>query len=203
MHHAVTPIDTLSPETRETLLRLARKALKEAVEHGRHLPVPNEVEPSLRERKGTFVTLTIAKQLRGCIGNIYPEFPLAEAITTNAYRAAREDPRFAPVNRAELGSIEVEISVLTEPMPLQFATADELLTRLRPHVDGVVLKVGSRRSTFLPQVWEKLPRPAEFMAQLSTKAGLSPEGWRDPTAQIYVYQVESFGETPLDEPVAH
>lgn len=188
-----------SVELRRTLLKLARSALELAVRERKHLELPADLASSLLEKKGSFVTLTVAEQLRGCIGNIYPEMPLAEAVTTNAYRAALNDPRFSPVTPDELSRIEIEVSVLTVPEPLVFDSPADLLRKLTPNRDGVVLQIGSRRSTFLPQVWEKLPEPSRFLDQLSAKAGLPAQAWRQPGTEVLIYHVEAFTEAELHE----
>lgn len=193
--HPVTVNHSYSTETRQALLRLARAALEQAVRTGKHLDLPADMVPALREKKGCFVTLTVQGELRGCIGNIYPDLPLAEAVAANAYRAALNDSRFSPVTLGELRAIQVEVSVLSVPQPLAFASPTELLQTLKPHVDGVVLKVDLRRATFLPQVWEKLPQPSDFLDQLSAKAGLSRQAWREPDTEILIYHVDAFTES--------
>jgi AmmeMemoRadiSam system protein A len=157
--------------------------------------VPADLPAYLLENKGCFVTLTKIGQLRGCIGNILPEKPLAAAVISNARLAALNDSRFSPVTPQELNKIEVEVSVLTVPEPLRFTSPDDLLQRLRPRVDGVVLQIGTRRSTFLPQVWEQLPDANDFLNHLSEKAGLTPLAWREPGAQVAIYHVEAFKES--------
>lgn len=196
--HQVTSPPAFPTEIRQSLLRLARSALELAVRQNKHLELPRALPLALNEQKGAFVTLTKRGELRGCIGNIYPELPLAEAVTTNAYRAALNDPRFPPVTIDELASIEVEVSVLSAPEPLAFASPEELLHKLQPHIDGVVLNVGLHRSTFLPQVWEKLPQPQEFLDRLSSKAGLDPRAWRAPGTEVFIYHAEAFTESELE-----
>jgi len=186
-----------SIEERTTLLRLARRALRSAVETGEARVVTEGLGGRLFERKGAFVTLTREGKLRGCIGNILPERPLVEAVIQNAESAALRDTRFARVVPEELDELEVEVSVLTVPSPLGFSTPEELLAKLRPKIDGVVLELGSRRATFLPQVWEQLPEPRQFLRRLSEKAGLSPEAYREPGLSISVYQAEAFHESEL------
>lgn len=187
----------MNRDDRHTLLKLARSALELAVLERRHLSLPSDLSHELLQAKGCFVTLTIAEQLRGCIGNICPEYPLAEGVVKNAFRAAMNDPRFNPVSAAELSTIEIEVSVLTVPAPLVFDSSSDLLQKLRPHRDGVVLTIGSHRSTFLPQVWEKLPEPSQFLDHLSAKSGLSAQAWRKPGAEVLTYQVEAFCEAEL------
>ncbi|MGQ9576821.1 MAG: AmmeMemoRadiSam system protein B [Thermoguttaceae bacterium] len=194
-NHAV-PQAEYSPQERRVLLELARKTLV-AVVHG-HEPSDPEaarLPAKLQARRACFVTLTIAGRLRGCIGHLFPQEPLYKAVIDNTINAALRDTRFRPVGPDELDRIQIEISVLSVPAPLEFRTPEELLGRLRPHVDGVVLQVGSRQATYLPQVWEHFSDPAEFLSELSVKAGLPPTAWKSPQARVLVYQVEAFEET--------
>lgn len=186
-----------SPGERRALLERARQSLRAAAAH---LPRPNDPPPpemaaKFAVHKGCFVTLTRPDgELRGCIGHIMPREALWDAVRDNARCAALEDTRFDPVGTGEVGQLLIEVSVLTEPRPLPFKSPEELLAGLRPHIDGVVLRVGGRSSTFLPQVWEQLPKKEEFLGQLAAKAGCPPRSWRQPGASVLVYQVESFTE---------
>jgi AmmeMemoRadiSam system protein A len=192
---------TVSPEDRQQLIRLARQTIEEVVRLGRQPEVdPSGLSSRLREKTGCFVTLEIAGQLRGCIGHIVPREPLYQAVIDNARSAATRDMRFSPVTVEELPRIEVEVSVLTVPVPLAFESPEDLLQKLRPHHDGVVLSVGARRATFLPQVWEKLSAKEVFLQHLSTKAGLGPDGWRSPEAKVDIYHVEAFKESEFAAP---
>ncbi len=191
----------VSPEDKRVLLELARRTLEEVVRHGREPVVEaTDVSERLRQPSGAFVTLEKHGQLRGCIGHIQPREPLYRAVIDNAHSAALRDTRFSPVTPEELSSIEVEVSVLTVPQPLEFSSPEDLLNQLTPHQDGLVLTVGFRRSTFLPQVWEKLPDKVQFLEHLSTKAGLPPSGWRDPQAVVTTYRVLAFQESELAPP---
>lgn len=187
--------DKLTPEEQKTLLRLARDALEMGV-RGRPLPPldPSTMTPRLREAGASFVTLTVGKDLRGCIGALEPYQSLAEDVREHAVAAALEDPRFPRVSERELSRIHIEISRLTHPIPLEYRDAQDLLSRLRPHVDGVVLRDSFRRSTFLPQVWEKIPDPAEFLSNLCYKMGADPQLWRKKHLDVLIYQVEEFHE---------
>jgi AmmeMemoRadiSam system protein A len=192
---------TVSPEDRQQLIRLARQTIEEVVRLGRQPEVdPSGLSSRLREKTGCFVTLEIAGQLRGCIGHIVPREPLYQAVIDNARSAATRDMRFSPVTVEERPRIEVEVSVLTVPVPLAFESPEDLLQKLRPHHDGVVLSVGARRATFLPQVWEKLSAKEVFLQHLSTKAGLGPDGWRSPEAKVDIYHVEAFKESEFAAP---
>jgi len=189
--------DVYDEAERRALLTLARRALEQAVTEGTLPSVPDEFAPKLREPRGCFVTLEKDHQLRGCIGHIFPKEALAQAVIDNARNAALLDSRFSPVTPDELDAIEIEISVLTEPRPLAFGSPEDLLARLRPGVDGVVLEIGMRRSTFLPQVWEKLPDPVQFLDHLAAKAGNPPNAWRGSDVAVQTYQAEAFTEAEL------
>ncbi len=187
--------DKVSAQERRFLLNLARKSLISAATNG---PVPEvsaaEVSPNLAEAKGCFVTLTVNGALRGCIGTILPQEPLWRAVADNTQSAARRDPRFVPVRSDEVGRIRIEISVLTVPQPLRFNSPDDLLAKLNAYEDGVVLQIGARGATYLPQVWGQIPDKVEFLNQLSEKAGCPAAAWRGSGTSISIYHVESFEE---------
>ena len=188
--------DELTQEEQQLLLRLAREALERGV-RGETLPSldASSLPPRLQEVGATFITLARDGDLRGCIGTLEPYQPLAEDVREHAIAAALEDPRFPPVRESELDRIQIEVSRLTRPVPLEYRDADDLLSKLRPHVDGVILRDGPRRSTFLPQVWEKIPDPAEFLENLCYKMGADPHLWRKKHLEVLVYQVEEFHES--------
>ena len=179
----------------EVLLRLARDEIGAALQ-GRTAaaaePVP--AEPWLAEPGAAFVTLTTRDgRLRGCIGSLEAWRPLADDVRANARAAAFRDPRFPPLQADELPGIRVEVSVLSEPRPLDVADEADAAARLRPGVDGVILAADGRRGTYLPQVWEQLPEPAAFLRSLKRKAGLPESGW-GPEARLWVYTVEKYEE---------
>lgn len=184
----------LSREEEQFLLDLAWKTLQRFV-IDRQLPEIDlqTVPPRLREPWACFVTLRRRGALRGCIGTLTAEQPLYRAVMENARNAAR-DPRFPPLEDWELADLTVEISVLSEAQPLAFQSPEELLQKLRPGIDGVILQWRGARATFLPQVWEDLSNPVDFLERLCHKAGLPPETWRHPETRILTYQVEKFGD---------
>ena len=118
------------------------------------------------------MTLTENGVLRGCIGYILPQEALYQAVVDNARNAATRDPRFQPVRPDEVNKIKIEISVLTEPQPLSFNSPEDLLNKLEPGEDGVVLQIGPRQATYLPQVWEQLPDKVQFLNNLARKSRL-------------------------------
>ena len=158
-----------------TLLQLARNAITTQFSQP-GLSVAVDL-PELHENGATFVTLTQRGQLRGCIGSLEAWRPLLADVQENARNAAFRDPRFAPLRAEELPVTRVEVSLLTPAEPMAFTDEADALARLRPQVDGVIFSAGGHRSTFLPQVWEQLPDPAEFMAHLKQKAGLPASYW--------------------------
>jgi AmmeMemoRadiSam system protein A len=188
--------DQLTDEEKQILLRLAREAMDYAVK-GRKLPAlkMNSLTPRLRENGASFVTLTISDDLRGCIGALDAYQPLAEDVREHAVAAALEDPRFRPVDESELNRIRLEVSRLTAPHFLEYSSSEDLLVKLNPHVDGVILKDDYRRATFLPQVWEQISNPSDFLDHLCAKMGARKNLWRDAKLQVYIYQVEEFHET--------
>jgi len=140
------------------------------------------------------VTLTIGDNLRGCIGHITPQETLFEGIKINAINAAFRDPRFSPLSKKEWERVKIEISVLTDPEELPYEDAPDLLNKLRAGVDGVILKKGYYQATFLPQVWEQLPKKEDFLGHLCVKAGLDRDDWKKEKLEVSTYQVQAFME---------
>lgn len=187
--------DLLTDGEKQTLLQIAREAIESAVMEKPQIQITQyPLTSKLKENGASFVTLTIHGGLRGCIGALEAYQPLANDVQEHAVAAALEDPRFPPLSQNELSQIEIEVSRLTEPRELEYSSSDDLIKKLRPHVDGVILRQGFHRATFLPQVWEKIPDPEEFLDQLCYKMGVRPEAWRDAKLQVYIYQVEEFRE---------
>jgi AmmeMemoRadiSam system protein A len=192
--------ETLTPEERRLLLQLARRSIEQAVCGNTGLAVnpPFDLEnltPSLRENGVCFVTLTLpGGELRGCIGGLEATQPLAADVCEHAVAAALDDYRFTPVVPEELPLLQIEISRLTPPQPIDYDHPENLPDLLHPNVDGVVLRDGFRRATFLPQVWEKLPDPCAFLSHLCQKMGAASDLWRRRKLQVEIYHVEEFHE---------
>jgi len=185
----------LSKEERKYLLKIARKAIENAVNGKPIESIDLKIVPkNLKEIGASFVTLTKGGELRGCIGALEPSKPLVLDVQEHAIAAALSDYRFPPVSPSELSAIEIEISRLTIPEKLEYKSAEELLSKLRPGIDGVILQDGFRRATFLPQVWEKLTDKEIFLSQLCLKMGADPDLWRRKNLEIATYQVEEFHE---------
>ena len=145
-------------------------------------------------RTGTFVTLHIGKQLRGCIGSLRGSESVRDGIKDNAVCAAFHDSRFQPLTVEEYEKIAIDISILSTPQPLAYSDSHDLLAKLRPQVDGVTIRMGPNGATFLPQVWEQLPHPEDFLTRLCMKAGLAGDIWRREQLAVETYQVQHFSE---------
>ncbi|MGE0082502.1 MAG: AmmeMemoRadiSam system protein A [Thiohalomonadaceae bacterium] len=184
----------LSAADRDTLLRVAAASIRHGFTHARPLPVKAEDYPeALRPLRATFVTLLDRRnELRGCIGGLQAQWPLVEDVARHAFAAAFEDPRFLPVRPEEFSGLTLSISILNPAVALPASSEAELVAALRPGADGLILREGARRSTFLPSVWEQLPDPHDFLAHLRMKAGLPPDYWSD-TLRFERYTTESFG----------
>ena len=168
---------TLAPPHKQQLLQLAGESIKKGL-CGDTLAVRAADFPEpLRALRATFVTLHVEAQLRGCIGMLEARRTLVEDVVSNAYGAAFRDPRFSALTWLEYERLDVHISVLSPPEPVEFSSEEDLLAQLRPRVDGLIIEEGFSRGTFLPSVWEQLPDPREFLRQLKRKAGLRPDYW--------------------------
>lgn len=178
------------PELGPTLLALGRWAIAEQL--GLAAEPPARI-PQLAEPGACFVTLTRHGELRGCIGSLEAYRPLGEDVLENARAAAFRDPRFPPVSSKEWPQIRVEVSLLSVPEALPCASEAELLAQLQPGTDGLIFAVGARRATFLPQVWEQLPDPQDFLWHLRQKAGLPGDYW-SPEVRCWRYRVQKWKE---------
>ena len=187
--------DKLTEEEGKYLLSVARATIEKQLmgQEGQGQP---EVlhSPKFSENRGTFVTLTQNGALRGCIGHIIPQESMIEGVKENAINAAFRDPRFPPLSEAEWKRVKVEVSILTDPTPLVYTDAVDLLNRLRPGIDGLIIKKGFNQATFLPQVWEQLPDRKEFLRHLCLKAGLDRDAWKHEKLEVFVYQAQAFEE---------
>ncbi len=177
----------LTAGDKEALLRLARKSLQRFLSTDT-VPLARDLSDRLKVPQGAFVTLHQKGRLRGCIGRLGGDFPLALAVSWMAVQAGTADSRFAPVTLQELDSLEIEISAMTPMQPI--ARASEIVVGK----DGVVLRKAGRSAVFLPQVaTEQGWGLTELLDNLSLKAGLPRDAWRS-GARFQVFQAEVFGE---------
>jgi len=192
----MTPLDDQLTEAQgQVLLKLARSTIAKKL--GKSFDTPSDEtlqDKDLQEKKGTFVTLNIHGQLRGCIGSLIGQTSLVKGVENNAINAAFNDPRFSPLSVEEYNNIHVEVSVLTDPQPLEYTDTNDLINKLKPKVHGVILRKGYSSATFLPQVWDQLPTHEAFLSHLCLKAGLPGDTWKKDHLDIQTYKVQYFEE---------
>jgi AmmeMemoRadiSam system protein A len=184
----------LSKSDRDQLLEIARRSIESGLAGGSALQLGNgNLAGSLYIPLSSFVTLTHSGALRGCVGSLESTGPLAQSVADSAFKAAFSDSRFLPLEAAEIEDIIIEISVLSKLEPLTAANRADLVNQLQPGEDGLLLRDGSYRATFLPKMWEALSGPEEFLDQLLVKAGLSGDYWSE-SISFMRYRALSFGE---------
>jgi len=184
----------LGENERRQLLQLARQSVRNGLDRDDVPTVDRHALPeALNAQLGVFVTLTQRGKLRGCIGSLEASEPLAQAVASAAYSAAFSDPRFPELAVRELEYTRIEISILSPMEPITVTSRAELLSTLRPELDGLLLQDRHYRSTFLPKVWQQLPEPGAFLDQLLSKAGLPVDHWST-TITFCRYQTVTFSE---------
>ena len=183
----------LTSAHRKMLLKAARKVIADRL-NGEKGVVDMPEDEVFSVRAATFVTLKISGRLRGCIGTLEPVVSLWQSVCDNAVNGAFRDRRFSPLSLGELDSVEIEISVLTPSVSLAYRDPSDLAEKLQPGIDGVTIGEGSRGATFLPQVWQQLESPEQFLDQLCLKAGLEKTAWRERQLKVSTYRVLCFKE---------
>ena len=188
----------ITKEQGQRLIQVARRTIASKLgtldDPDKVIPDNDLADPGFQEKRGTFVTLKTKGQLRGCMGCLTPSETILEGIQRNAINAAFNDPRFPALTLIELNQAAIDISILSKPRELEYSEGSDLLEKLRPTIDGVIINKGLARATFLPQVWEQLPRTEDFLAHLCRKAGLSPDEWKRGGLGVSIYQVQYFHE---------
>jgi len=188
---AATHSSRLEPASRSLLLETASEAIESQLERRNAVgPVEAALPAELREPRASFVTLTVAGELRGCCGTLEPRRPLAIDVWENARASAFGDPRFPPLGAREWRRVDLEVSVLSPLERVMVRSESELLARLVPGEHGLVLAWRGSRATFLPKVWEQLPDPAEFLGHLKRKAGWGAQFWAE-DVEVWRYSTES------------
>ena len=191
----MTNADQLTEKEGTYLLSVVRNTIDQKfLQHETGVESDSYESNRFLEKRGTFVTLTIDDCLRGCIGNIIPQESLIDGVKANAINAAFRDPRFKPLSEREWEKVKIEVSILTDPKPLDYSDKEDLLQKLRPGTDGVILKKSHNQATFLPQVWEQLPGIEDFLTHLCLKAGLDGDEWEKGKLEVLTYQVQAFKE---------
>lgn len=189
----------LTQKQGQTLVKLAKQTIMEKLERSMPASESDLLKMALTDKifelcRGVFVTLNIKNGLRGCIGSLSATESILDGIKHNAINAAFNDPRFPALSKDELEHVDIEISILTESQPIEYNDSADLISKLRPNIDGVILSKGFHSATFLPQVWEQLPKCEDFLTHLCQKAGLPFDAWKRDKLKIMIYQVQCFKE---------
>ena len=184
-------IDTWTLADKQTLLQLARESIRSPLEGGKNFNIDLNLFPErLKKERATFVTLNMAGKLRGCIGSPQAHRPLVLDVAKNAQAAAFQDPRFSGLSHEEYQQIDIHISILSQPRRLPASSLEDPAGKLRPGVDGLIIKEGSRQATYLPSVWQQIRDPRQFITELRAKAGLDSQGWQN--TEVFTYTTEEF-----------
>ena len=184
--------DAWTRAEKQTLLQLAREAIRSPLEGEKNFNINlNRFPDRLKLERATFVTLNLDGRLRGCIGSLQAHRPLVVDVAHNAQAAAFKDPRFQSLTHQEYQKVDIHISILSEPKPLEVTSREELISKLEPGIDGLIIMENGRQATYLPSVWEQLSSPEQFVSELRRKAGLSPDGWSTET-RVLTYRTEEF-----------
>ncbi|MCK5405126.1 MAG: AmmeMemoRadiSam system protein B, partial [Desulfobulbaceae bacterium] len=199
MKNTKNSVQQFNDDQGRILVKLARNTILERFDAEKARAIEKKMQPEMTDtgfqrQRGTFVTLKIGGQLRGCIGSLTATESVLASVKHNAINAAFQDPRFAPLTEDELEKVHIEVSILTDPEPMEYKDGLDLVAKLRANVDGVIIRKGFASATFLPQVWEQLPRPEDFLGRLCTKAGLPQDTWQHSKLDVEIYQVQYFNE---------
>ncbi len=184
----------ITAEEKHQLFEIARQSISSGLEGADALNIAvSQLSGVAGQKLASFVTLTQNAELRGCMGSLQATEALAQSVANPAYNAAFRDPRFPGLTNEELDKTDIEISILSPMEPLPVTSREDLLSQLKPNIDGLLLEEGRHRATFLPQVWGKLNGPEDFLRQLMVKAGLPVDHWSE-AIRFSRYQTFSFHE---------
>ncbi|SLM31294.1 conserved hypothetical protein [Desulfamplus magnetovallimortis] len=188
-----------SEDQGQALLRFARFTIGEKLgitekNHDQKEIIKSLENEIFNKNSGVFVTLNMDGNLRGCIGSLESRESVKQGVARNAVNAAFHDPRFPKLTKDEFARVHMEVSILSEPSPLEYTDSEELLSKLKAGIHGVIIKKGGAQATFLPQVWEQLPDKTSFMSHLCRKAGLYSEEWKKGKLKVMTYTVQYFEE---------
>ncbi len=193
----------LDPSTSIDVVKAARQSLEmfirdDVIYHPDLAALP----AALSEPGASFVTITNHGKLRGCIGSTEVSSPLAQDVARNAISAATRDFRFPSVTERELSEIHLEVTILTPPRALSYHNYDDLLTKIHPGTDGIILSSGIKKGLLLPQVWARIPQPDRFLEMIAQKAGIPSRELRDdpPTITVQTFEARHYAEPGYQEP---
>jgi len=180
----------LNQDDKAQLCALVRKSLLYSISNQHYTPSQVPISKSLNQKKASFVTLYTQGILRGCIGTYIADTPLYQDVCDHTYSSACEDPRFLPLTEKELKTVSFHISILSELVEMKNLGENNLFKKLKPKIDGLMLKQGGKRAIFLPSVWEQLNTVEEFVAALKQKGGWDKLFWSE-DFKIYLFQTAS------------
>lgn len=189
------PMMPLEEESSDHLLQLATSAATTSALGGRIDGCDIEKLPTaLAERRPAFVSVYSKGELRGCVGSLEADVALGSAAVRHATKASA-DPRLGPIEPSEVADLEIGVAVIGPLERLVVADRSDLVQMLRPGVDGLMVRCGPNRGTFLPSVWASLPHPDDFVDHLWNKAGIAPV---TPFSEILIhrYQTAEYGAPP-------
>lgn len=188
-------ISSINKEEGKFLVDLARGSIEYYLKYGKIPDIKDIPYKNLKKLSVSFVTIeTKYGDLRGCIGSITPHRPLYQDVIYNAISAATSDPRFYPLNLEELPNVKIKVSVLTYPVKVEYIDWKDLLNKVEPFKDGLIVKYKNFSATFLPEVWEKIPTKEDFLTHLCLKAGLPGDFWKTGLLEVYKYNTITFSE---------
>jgi len=180
----------LNQDDKAQLCELVRKSLSYSINKQHYTPSQLPISRALNQKKASFVTLYTQGSLRGCIGTYIADTPLYQDVCDHTYSSACEDPRFLPLTEKELKTVSFHISILSELTEMENLGENNLFKKLKPKIDGLMLKQGGKRAIFLPSVWEQLNTAEEFVAALKQKGGWDKSFWSE-DFKIYLFQTAS------------
>lgn len=185
----------MKQKDKKYLLELARRTLEKYFQNKDILQIEiDDLSDSLKEKKGVFISLWENETLRGCVGCLEGIKPIFEMVIENSLASALFDSRFLPVKKEELNKIKIEISIIEPLKKIGFSNNEGLIKHLKKNQPGILIKKGAHQATFLPQVWEDLKTPEEFLSHLCSKAGMKEDCWKNIDFEIYQYQANVFKE---------
>ena len=181
-------------ENKQYLLELSRQTLEHYFNTGKKINISVGLDEELKEWAGTFVTLMIGDQLRGCVGHLQSTQSIYLDVIDNTLAAAFADDRFLPLKKDELEKINIEVSILTKSEKINYSSISDLLSQIKINKHGIIIQKDKKSATYLPQVWEEISSKEEFLSSLCLKASLPPEEWKKGSVDVWIYEVESFRE---------
>lgn len=183
---------SLNKNEKKFCLELARQTIESKLNNSKL--ILDNIPKKLFEKKACFVTLLKEKDLRGCVGHLNSFQELYKDVIDNSINSAFNDNRFLPLTKEDFCKTKIEISVLTDPEKINYSSTEDLLKKIVVKKDGLIIKKGYNSATFLPSVWEELPKKEDFLNHLCLKAGLNIDEWKNNSLEVEKYFAIVFKE---------